>query len=74
MPATAQPRLPSTGLARCQTSSKASGAAPSVSRMAPWKRTLATYCLLLGDVEQFGVERDDVGLLRAAAALLDTPA
>ena len=45
MPATTQPPLPSRGLARCQTSLKASAAASRDSRIKPSKRTLATYCL-----------------------------
>ena len=41
MPAMVQPRLPSSGLVRCQTSLKASGAAFTSSRNWPEKRTLA---------------------------------
>ena len=71
MPAIAHSRLPSAGLTRCQTSSNGSATPSASSRIRPWKRTLTTWrSASLRDVEHLGVDADDVGALRRAAALL----
>ena len=71
MPAIAHSRLPSAGLTRCQTSSNGSATPSPSSRIRPWKRTLTIWrSASLRDVEHLGIDADDVGALRGAAALL----
>ena len=71
MPAIAHSRLPSAGLTRCQTSSNGSAFAPICSRIEAVEADADDLPIgFAHDVEHFGVDALDVGLLRCAAALL----